>query len=53
LFIERLKEGLSKKGIKLGIRISIDSTSLLTLKNDECGKNTTHITSRNIISGRW
>lgn len=37
-FIERLQSALAEKGIKLGRRISIDSTPLPTLKNDECGK---------------
>jgi hypothetical protein len=37
-FIERLQRTLMEKGIKLGKGISIDSTPLPTLKNDECGK---------------
>ncbi|HIE22835.1 MAG TPA: transposase, partial [Candidatus Korarchaeota archaeon] len=37
-FIERLKRKLTEERIKLGRGISIDSTPLPTLKNDECGK---------------
>ena len=44
-FIGRLKEGLAKEGIKLGRGISIDSTPLPTLKNDECGKYNAYLRS--------
>ena len=48
-FIERLQRGLAEKGIKLGRRISVDSTPLPTLKNDECGKyNAYHFQKYNI-----
>ena len=44
-FLGRLRGGLAKEGIKLGRRISIDSTPLPTLKNDECGKYNAYLRS--------